>query len=65
MLHSQIHQWFIQGDGTSKVNLLNEKIYAELFLTPNSDPWLGLMNSESYSAVDNDGVRNSSVTSQK
>ncbi|MBH8577290.1 hypothetical protein I8752_30860 [Nostocaceae cyanobacterium CENA369] len=65
MLHRQIHQWFIQGNGTSEVNSLNEKVYAELFLTPNSDPWLGLMSSESYSAIDNDGVGNSPVTSQK
>jgi hypothetical protein len=58
MLHSQIHQWFIQGNETANVNALNEKVYAELFLTPNSDPWLGLMSSEGYSAIDNDGIRN-------
>ncbi|MEH2334428.1 hypothetical protein [Nostoc sp.] len=65
MLHSQIHQWFIQGNGTNEVNSLNEKVYAELFLTPNSDPWLGLMSSEGYSAIDNDGVQSSLGTSQK
>jgi hypothetical protein len=59
MLHSQIHQWFIEGNETiNNVNALNEKVYAELFLTPNSDPWLGLMSSEGYSAIDNDGIRN-------
>ncbi len=56
-LHSQIHQWFMQENATTNVNSLNEKVYAELFLTPNSDPWLGLMSSESYSAIDNDGIR--------
>jgi hypothetical protein len=56
ILHRQIHQWFIAEDKTINVNLLNEKIYTELFLTPNYDPWLGLMNNESYSAIDNDGV---------
>ncbi|AFY36136.1 hypothetical protein [Calothrix sp. PCC 7507] len=56
-LHNQIHQWFMQGNVTNDVNALNEKVYAELFLTPNSDPWLGLMNSENYSAIDNDGIR--------
>ncbi|MEH2401679.1 hypothetical protein [Nostoc sp.] len=65
MLHSQIHQWFIQGNGTNEVNSLNEKVYAELFLTFNSDPWLGLMSSEGYSAIDNDGVQSSLGTSQK
>ena len=59
MLHSQIHQWFVEGNETiNNVNALNEKVYAELFLTPNSDPWLGLMSSEGYSAIDNDGIRN-------
>lgn len=56
-LHSQIHQWFIQENTTNNVNALNEKVYSELFLTPSSDPWLGLMSSESYSAIDNDGIR--------
>ncbi|OUL34211.1 hypothetical protein BV372_14675 [Nostoc sp. T09] len=56
-LHSKIHQWFMQGNETNDVSALNEKVYSELFLTPSSDPWLGLMSSESYSAIDNDGIR--------
>ncbi|RUT10255.1 hypothetical protein DSM106972_007500 [Dulcicalothrix desertica PCC 7102] len=56
MLHRQIHQWFTQPNITSNVNTLNERVYAQLFLTPSSDPWLGLMNSETYSAIENDGV---------
>ena len=27
---------------TTDVDTLNEWVYAELFLTPSSDPWLGL-----------------------
>ncbi|MFN6464281.1 MAG: hypothetical protein RMZ41_021040 [Nostoc sp. DedVER02] len=57
MLHSQIHQWFMQGKQTSNVEALNEQVYAQLFLTPSSDPWLGLFPSDSYSAIDNDGIR--------
>jgi hypothetical protein len=57
MLHRQIHQWFIQGNQTSSVDRLNEKVYADLFLTPSSDPWLGLAPDDAYSAIDNDGVR--------
>jgi hypothetical protein len=57
-LHSQIHQWFTRGNSTANVNTLNQKVYAELFLTPGSDAWLGLMSNEGYSAIDNDGVRN-------
>ncbi|MEH2440611.1 hypothetical protein [Nostoc sp.] len=57
MLHNQIHQWFIQGKQTRSVEALNEQVYAQLFLTPSSDPWLGLFPSDSYSAIDNDGIR--------
>ncbi len=57
MLHSQIHQWFVEGNQTSNVAILNEKVYAQLFLTPSSDPWLGLAPDDTYSAIDNDGIR--------
>ena len=46
------------------VEKLNEKVYASLFLTPNSDPWLGLFSADVYTALDNGGivkVRNSDV----
>jgi hypothetical protein len=56
LLHSQIHQWFIQGRSVENVETLNENIYAKLFLTPNTDPWLGLLSSDSYSAIDRDGI---------
>ncbi|WP_375480040.1 hypothetical protein [uncultured Nostoc sp.] len=38
MLHSQIHQWFMQGKHTRSVEALNEQVYAQLFLTPSSGP---------------------------
>jgi hypothetical protein len=56
MLHRQIHQWFLEANKTSDINQLNEKVYAELFLTPSSDPWLGLVNNDTYSAIDNGGI---------
>ena len=40
----------------SDVNALNERVYAELFLTPSSDPWLGLLPPDTYTALENDGV---------
>jgi hypothetical protein len=55
-LHSQLYQWFLTGSGTLTANALNDKVYSELFLTPSSDPWLGLLPSDSYSAIDNDGI---------
>ncbi|MEA5565530.1 hypothetical protein [Anabaena sp. UHCC 0399] len=57
ILHSQIHQWFVAGNQTSDVAILNEKVYAQLFLTPSSDPWLGLAPNDAYTAIDNDGFR--------
>jgi hypothetical protein len=56
-LHSQIHNWFMQRAQTQTVDALNSKVYAELFLTPQSDPWLGLLPSNSYSAIDGEGIR--------
>ncbi|MEA5550897.1 hypothetical protein VB713_07895 [Anabaena cylindrica UHCC 0172] len=56
ILHRQIHQWFLEENETSDVNKLNEKVYAELFLTPSSDPWLGLANNDTYNAIDNGGI---------
>jgi hypothetical protein len=31
-------------------------VYAELFLTPKSDPWLGLVPPGAFSGIENDGV---------
>jgi hypothetical protein len=57
IFHAKIHEWFAAGDMTTDVDKLNEKIYAELFLTPGSDPWLGLFPRDSYTAIENDGIR--------
>jgi hypothetical protein len=56
LLHRQIHQWFSEGSATRDVDALDERIYAELFLTPHSDPWLGLAPNGIYSALPNNGV---------
>lgn len=56
-LHSQIHRWFLQGGDTRNVETLNERVYAELFQTPSSDPWLGLASADTYTALANGGRR--------
>lgn len=53
-LHRQIHEWFI-AEPTQDLTALNRRVYAELFLTPDSDPWLGLAPSDAYSAIPNNG----------
>jgi hypothetical protein len=50
-LHRTIHQWFIRGEAGADVNALNERVYEELFLTPSSDPWLGLAPKEVYTGL--------------
>lgn len=57
VFRARIHRWLATGAVSSDVGSLNEKIYAELFLTPSWDAWLGLRPAGSYSGIDNDGVR--------
>jgi hypothetical protein len=53
--HRQVHQWLAMGQDRSRVESLNERVYAELFLTPSTDPWLGLLPPDTYTALENDG----------
>jgi hypothetical protein len=56
LLHRRIHEAFVEGQlQTANVDALNEWVYAELFLTPSSDPWLGLAPPDVYTALENDG----------
>jgi hypothetical protein len=55
-LHSRIHEWFANGTAPANLDTLNSKIYAQLFLTPDSDPWLGLAPSDVFSALDGGGL---------
>jgi hypothetical protein len=55
-LHGQIHDWFVQGIAPGDVAALNSMVYAELFLTPDSDPWLGLAPAYTFTALPNDGL---------
>lgn len=57
VFHARIHGWLARGAVSSNVASLNEKVYAELFLTPSWDAWLGLRPAGAYSGIDNDGVR--------
>ncbi len=55
-LHRAVHQWFAAGAAGTDVDQLNERVYAELFLTPSNDPWLGLAPSDAYTALKNGGA---------
>jgi hypothetical protein len=56
VLHNRIHAWLASEPWDKNVDALNEKVYAELFLTPGSDPWLGLYSPDSYTALENGGI---------
>lgn len=56
LLHRKIHEWFVAGAAPSDLRQLNEKVYAELFLTPSSDPWLGLVPDNTYTGLKDNGI---------
>ena len=61
LFHRRIHAWLADdklpdGKDATDVDCLNERVYADLFLTPSSDHWLGLVPADTYSALPNDGV---------
>jgi len=56
ILHAKLHGWLASGMVSDEVKTLNEKVYAELFLTPSSDPWLGLFSDDVYVGLDKGGV---------
>ena len=57
LLHNKLYGWLTGDQRRSNVDVLNKKVYAELFLTPASDPWLGLYSPETYVALEGGGVR--------
>jgi hypothetical protein len=56
LLHSKIHEWFATGAAPDDTEKLNAKVYADLFLTPDSDPWLGLVPPDTFTALENNGL---------
>jgi hypothetical protein len=56
LLHPKLHAWLTLNFVRDNVDALNDKVYAELFLTPASDPWLGLFSAETYTALENGGI---------
>jgi hypothetical protein len=56
LMHTKLYAWLIADRGRSDIDTLNKKVYAELFLSPASDPWLGLFSPETYVAIDGGGI---------
>jgi len=55
-MHTRILEWFVAGAAPKNLAALNNKIYGEIFLTPSTDPWLGLAPADAYTALDNAGL---------
>lgn len=55
LLQPRIYEWLLESS-FNNIESLNEQIYSQLFLTPSSDPWLGLAPSDAYTAIENEGV---------
>jgi hypothetical protein len=56
LLHSQLHQWFSEQETLVSLEQLNGRVYTSLFLTPASDPWLGMRPGNAFAAIEGDGV---------
>ena len=56
-LHRRIHGWFADTSATLELTALNRRVYDELFLTPRSDPWLGLAAPTIYTGLVGGGRR--------
>jgi len=54
--HATIHQWLVENPGLD-FDRLNRRIYAELFLTPATDRWLGLDPHATVSGLVDGGLR--------
>jgi hypothetical protein len=56
ILHRRIHEWILEGALEGGMAALNSRVYTELFLTPRTDPWLGLVAPDTYTGIDNEGL---------
>jgi hypothetical protein len=56
LMHTTLYTWLRKDPARDDVEKLNKKVYDSLFLTPQSDPWLGLFSADLYTALDNGGV---------
>lgn len=56
LLHTKLYSWLMVEKDYRDVKKLNAKVYSDLFLTPASDPWLGLFSPEVYTALEGGGI---------
>lgn len=54
-LHAKFHRWMSDVNASVDREILVQRVYAELFLTPMNDPWYGLSRPDQFSAITKDG----------
>jgi len=57
LMHTKLYSWLWFDPTRTNLEKFNDKVYAELFLTPGTDPWLGLLEKDVYFGIDNAGVK--------
>jgi hypothetical protein len=57
LFHMKLYEWLNQYSSSPlELESFNSSVYAELFKTPDSDKWLGLYNTDVYTALDGNGI---------
>ena len=58
LFHTKLYEWLNENRRGRVVDLeaLNAQVYDKIFLTPNTDKWLGLYSSDVYTALDGNGI---------
>jgi len=51
LFHNQIHSWLARINEAPDLKKFDERVYSQLFLTPGTDPWLGLGPTELFSVL--------------
>ena len=57
LMHTKVYPWLWIDPSRTNLDKFNDKVYAELFLTPGTDPWLGLLDKAVYVGIDDSGVK--------
>jgi hypothetical protein len=57
LMHTKLHAWLLSSRLRNNLEGFNERVYKELFLTPRSDPWLGLFSPDTYTALEGGGLK--------
>ena len=55
LYHTKLYEWLNRGS-VGDLESFNNRVYADIFQTPNSDKWLGLYSTDVYTALDGNGI---------